>query len=100
MTPEIVLQAVAAESGVDVRSLLDKCRYAHLVRPRQLAMVVMRERIGMSCMKVALEMDRCEATIWEGYQSARKRLATDPTYRALHDRVVDKLSSPYGSENE
>ena len=93
MTPAAILATVAEEAGISVDDLLVHCRRPHLLHPRQLAMYLIRERCGMPWDKAGLEMDREQSTIWKGFRAARKRLAGDPAYRDLYERVCERLAA-------
>ena len=111
-TAHEIIRTVAEEAGVQVEGLLCRSRCHIVAWPRQLAYLLIQRQCGMSLQQIAREMHRKDhTTILHGFRAARRRLLVDPSYRALHDRVVARLrvarekelvplpSSPYGGEN-
>lgn len=87
-----VLETVAQESGQDKRLLLGPRRYRCVAYPRQLVMLIARERCPWaSTNMVGRWLDRDHTTVCSGIRAAKKRLETDEDYRALYEAVLSRL---------
>ena len=92
MHPADIIRAVSEETRIDARSLLDESGKAYYIaRPRQLAMLFIRERCGLSWQNISLEVNRAPSTVQYSYAAAKRRLEADIEYRDLYWRVSRRL---------
>jgi len=88
-----VVRAVSEESGISVELLLGPRRQSNIVRPRQIAMLVMRERCPWnSYPEIARAMGRRDhSTVMHGCKAATKRILELPECRDLYEAVLRRL---------
>src|SRR3546814_3370461 len=93
-TARYILAAFSQESGIGMDELLAD-RSWHTARVRQIAMLLLRERRGLSWHHIKLALRRNDhTTVLRGCRAMRERLkrpAAFPEICALHDRVVARL---------
>jgi len=88
LTPNRVLDACAAATGVTVSRMVTKRRSHSLVEARQLAMFLLRELTDLSLPEVgALLGGRDHSTVVYGIRCVRTRMAADPIFSAHVDQV-------------
>lgn len=98
MNAHDILLTVSEESGISHDDILRPDHHWRYAWPRQLAMLLIRERCGYSLHKIARIMRRDHTTILHGCRAARDRMTAVPDYAALHARVCDRLDRPTATE--
>lgn len=85
MITDRVLTAVCRHGGIARAELLSPARQAPVVRARQIAALLLRERTGQSYPRIARWLQRDHTTVLHGVRQARRLKDTDPAFRALYD---------------
>jgi Bacterial dnaA protein helix-turn-helix len=91
-----ILCAVAPEYGLSVSDLLSRTRMAHVVKPRQVAMYLVREIAMWSFAKIGRTMGGYDHTsVMYGHKKVAERMAADPDTSefigTLKLRIEDEL---------
>lgn len=87
-----VLEAVAKESGHDKRMLLGERRWRRLAYPRQLVMLIARQRCPwLSTVQIGRYLNRDHSTVCSGCRAAEARLKENGDYLRLYQAVNYRL---------
>jgi chromosomal replication initiator protein len=90
--PEIIQQAVAREWGVTVDGLRSKTRTKHLTVPRQVAMHLMRELLGLQLVEIGNAFGgRDHSTVIHSLEKVQETIAANPDFAARVDRLRKDL---------
>jgi chromosomal replication initiator protein len=75
LTPELILGLITQSYGVTMKDLCGKRRKQEIVTPRQLAMFMLRDEIGMNYVDIGGVLGgRDHSTIIHGYEQVKKRI--------------------------
>ncbi len=86
--PEAIIQAVASYYQVDVAELRGKGRRRSIVRPRQVAMYLLREETDLSLPQIGTLLGgRDHTTVMHGYEKVAQELARDPGFQRQLDEI-------------
>lgn len=95
LTPELILGMVMDTYGVDMKDLCGKRRKKEIVIPRQLAMFMLRDELGMNYMDIGrLLGGRDHTTIMHGFEQIRTRIEQGD--KALQSTVTTLRKELYG----
>ena len=84
-SPSEVIKAVAAAAGVTPGAMLTDWQAAHVARPRQVAMLIIREACPyLSLPSIAAIFDRDHSTVIYGIRRARKIIAEHPDWDKVY----------------
>lgn len=87
---QAVTRAVAAAWGMPAASLWRPGRTLSATYPRQAAMVLMRERLGMTQEDIAAVFNKTHATVIHALETQQTRMQC-PAYRAKFEKVKAEL---------
>jgi len=88
ITPNKVLDAVAAATGAPVSRMVLKRRSRSLVQARQLAMFLLRDLTDLSLQEIGdLLGGRDHSTVAYGLAAIRRRMELDPIFHAQVDQL-------------
>jgi hypothetical protein len=79
--------AIVRNFNVPRELFYSKCRNRPVAHPRQLAMFLTREMIGMTLEQIARRHNRDHTTVIHGIKAAQKRLANDPALALKVDAI-------------
>jgi chromosomal replication initiator protein len=77
LTPERIVQAVAEQYGLRLEDILGKSQTRECVLPRQMAMLLCREKLKMPYMKIGELFSRDHSTVMSGVKQIQKVLEND-----------------------
>jgi len=93
LTPDLIRTRVAQAWGVPVEALSSKRRTKDLTVPRQVAMYLMRQLLGLSLVEIGrLFGGRDHSTVIHSIEKVEAELATDEQFRARVDAIRAELA--------
>ena len=93
LTPELIRTRVAQAWGVPVDALSSKRRTKDLTVPRQVAMYLMRQLLGLSLVEIGrLFGGRDHSTVIHSVEKVEQELARDEQFRARVDAIRAELA--------
>jgi len=93
LTPELIRAQVAQSWGVSVEALSSKRRTKDLTVPRQVAMYLMRQLLGLSLVEIGrLFGGRDHSTVIHSIEKVEQEMAADPAFRARVEAVRAELA--------
>lgn len=94
ITPSRIQETVAAEWGATSEGLRSKTRTKTLTVPRQAAMYLCRELLGLQLVEIGQQFGgRDHSTVIHSLERAEELLTIDPTFRTHLDRARRQLMS-------
>ena len=102
LTPELVLQAVCSYYRVSLAELVGPGRRREIVVPRQVAMYLLRDELGLSLVEIGQRLGgRDHTTILHGIEKIEQQLRQDDQLRgdllALRARLYQESAAPVGA---
>jgi len=95
LTPELILGMVMETYGVNMKDLCGKRRKKEIVIPRQLAMFMLRDELGMNYMDIGrLLGGRDHTTVMHGFEQIKTRIEKGD--KALQSTVTTLRKELYG----
>jgi chromosomal replication initiator protein len=92
----VIQHAVAKEWGVTVEGLRSKVRTKNLTIPRQAAMYLVRELLGLQLVEIGTAFGgRDHSTVIHSLERVRESLGTDPTFKSKIQAVQRSLQPLY-----
>ncbi|HEX7089291.1 MAG TPA: chromosomal replication initiator protein DnaA [Longimicrobiales bacterium] len=93
LTPELIRAQVAQSWGVPVEALTSKRRTKDLTVPRQVAMYLMRQLLGLSLVEIGrLFGGRDHSTVIHSIEKVEQEMAADPAFRSRVEAVRAELA--------
>jgi len=89
MTPSLVITEVARYYGIEPDTLRSLSHKKEILLPRQVAMYIIREKIGLSLPEIGREFGKDHSTVINAIDKIRKMMDKDPTFKA----AIKDLSS-------
>ncbi|MBD3238706.1 MAG: chromosomal replication initiator protein DnaA [Candidatus Moranbacteria bacterium] len=90
--PKGVLKTVADYYKLEVKSITGKGRKSEVVQPRQITIVLLRDKLKMPFEAIGKELGgRDHTTIMHGYNKVRKELKKDPLLKQDLDAIKEVL---------
>ncbi|MEO7964871.1 MAG: helix-turn-helix domain-containing protein, partial [Gemmatimonadaceae bacterium] len=94
ITPERIQETVAAEWGITSEGLRSKTRTKTLTIPRQAAMYLCRELLGLQLVEIGQRFGgRDHSTVIHSLERAQELLTIDSTFRSHMERARKRLMS-------
>ncbi|HEY8469756.1 MAG TPA: chromosomal replication initiator protein DnaA, partial [Longimicrobiales bacterium] len=92
LTPDLIRAQVAQSWGVTVEALSSKRRTKDLTVPRQVAMYLMRQLLGLSLVEIGrLFGGRDHSTVIHSIEKVEQEMAADPAFRARVEAIRAEL---------
>jgi len=91
ITPLVIQSAVSEEFQISRQALMSRSRLEFLSWPRQIAMVLTRQMIGLSLDKVGELFSRDHRTVFCAEQRVRARCETEPSTRQRIERLRERI---------
>lgn len=91
MTPKQIIDKVAKFYDLTSKDLLGKSREARIKTPRQIAMYLMSEEIGLSTVRIGNEFSKDHTTIMHGIKKIKNDLKLDFGLREQIANIREKL---------
>jgi chromosomal replication initiator protein len=91
ISPQELISAVADNYNVKLSDLVSKKRTQSVVHPRQVAMYLMKERLGMSLKEIGEQFKRDHSTVKYAVDSIRDQIADDEYLRDVMKRITAKI---------
>jgi len=89
MTPSLVITEVARYYGIEPDTLRSLSHKKEILLPRQVAMYIIREKIGLSLPEIGREFGKDHSTVINAIDKIRKMMDKDPSFKA----AIKDLSS-------
>ena len=94
ITPERIQEIVASQWGVTIEGLRSKTRTKTLTVPRQAAMYLCRELLGLQLVEIGHRFgNRDHSTVIHSLDRAQELLSNDPTFQDHFQQVKRRLTS-------
>jgi chromosomal replication initiator protein len=102
LTPELVLHAVCQHFRVSLAELVGPGRRREIVLPRQIAMYLLREELGLSLVEIGQRLGgRDHTTVLHGVDKVEEQLRSDEQLRAdvlaVRARLYEDAKAPLAS---
>jgi chromosomal replication initiator protein len=104
LTPELVLHAVCQHFRVSLAELVGPGRRREIVLPRQIAMYLLREELGLSLVEIGQRLGgRDHTTVLHGVDKVEEQLRSDEQLRAdvlaVRARLYEDAKAPLASRH-
>jgi chromosomal replication initiation ATPase DnaA len=91
MNPTTVKITVAEHFGITLSDINGPSKARHIAEPRQFAMQIVYDKLGLSYPKTAAVFNRGQTTVHYAVTNVRARIQTYPADRANHQQITAKL---------
>ncbi len=89
--PKKVIETVASYYGIEAKDLLGKSRQKDIKTPRQVAMYLMNEELGLSTVRIGNEFQKDHTTIMHGIKVVKTELQNDFNLRSQISELREKI---------
>ncbi|MGH2613563.1 MAG: DnaA ATPase domain-containing protein [Rhabdochlamydiaceae bacterium] len=92
LTPEVMLQAVAAHFDIHLADLQGRSQTQEHTTPRQIAMYLCRSKLHLPYMKIADLFSRDHSTVMTSVKLVHKRLQDNPSLQEVIKTILEELA--------